>query len=380
MEHIILAYLAGECTEEERAQLEAWVLEGEHRGEFRGVTGAYHLARTALLWDRINATRAERLLRERLARGRRRRFMARYSAAAVFLLAGAALWWYAGGDGDDRTTGDAMLLVDKAIPTLTLPDGQVIEIDSLLEERQLPGDLSVTWDEAAAIEYERGTLAGEEEVRHHVLTVPKGCEFKIVLADGSRVWLNAGSVLTYPARFTAASREVSLSGEAYFEVAPAAGAPFRVTTRGMELTVLGTSFDIRAYPDEPELFTALISGKTLQRFDGCEEEVVLRPGEGVAYDVQGRSTRVVKADIEEVLSWKEGRIIARHRSLEEIFRLLNKWYDFEVTYADPTLKDIRFYLNMKRYDNVQEVLDNLCSTGGISFSRMGNTIHVSREG
>jgi ferric-dicitrate binding protein FerR (iron transport regulator) len=377
IEHRIMAYLSGEISDEEKQQLNEWLQEEPHRKEFRELARACNLARNALLWDEISLPAAERRVRRRLSRGRRAWWRA---AASIAVIAVAIAWWQrGGGDSTGAGTLPGVARWEKAIPTLTLPDGRVVGVDSLAGEEALPGDIQFTLARASSLEYDRvAPLPPAGDTRYHTLTVPSGCEFTVTLGDGSRVWLNAGSELRYPERFAPGKREVFLSGEAYFEVEHDPRNPFHVKTRGMELTVLGTSFDIKAYPDEAEVVTTLVSGKTLQRFDGRDEEVILLPEQGVIYNTLSRAVTKVDADLEEALSWKEGRIIARHRTLEEIFRLLSKWYDFEVVYTRPALKDIRFYLNIKRYENIQAVLDNIHSTNGITLSYVNNTIYISQ--
>jgi ferric-dicitrate binding protein FerR (iron transport regulator) len=234
----------------------------------------------------------------------------------------------------------------------------------------------VAWNQSDALEYQRLPAGESGRERRHVLNVPAGCEFSVRLSDGTLVRLNAGSTLTYPDQFAPGSREVMLSGEAYFEVTPDTLAPFRVYAGEMALTVLGTAFDLSAYPDEGVIVTTLVSGRVHQRFG--ELEMTLAPGESAICREEDGTMVKVAADIEEALAWKEGRFIARHRSLEDIFRMLGKWYNFEVVYLDPSLKDVHFYLNIKRYEDIREVLENLSSTNGVTLTYTRDVIYVSR--
>jgi ferric-dicitrate binding protein FerR (iron transport regulator) len=378
MEQEIIAYLAGEATEEDRKRLNEWLQEEGNRQLFRAYVRTYYRARTALAWNTIQLQDAERRVRGRLARHRLRVRLQR--VAAVILLAAGA-WWFAA----TRETSPAPVPVAttneearKVVPRLTLPGGRIIEIDSTFHAGTLPEDLPVTWSRADALEYHRTAPTTDAPI-HHTLSIPVGCEFSVTLPDGTRVHLNAASTLVYPDRFPSATRDVTLVGQAHFEIEADSSHPFRVHVEGMTLTVVGTSFDLRAYPDEPEIVTTLLSGQTLQRFHARDdEEVALHPGESLHYNTRTRVLSREQADIEEATAWRSGRIIARHRTLEEIFRTLAKWYNFEVVYADPALKDVRFYLNIKRYADIRDVLHNLRSTNGITLTYADNTIYVSK--
>jgi ferric-dicitrate binding protein FerR (iron transport regulator) len=376
IEYIITAYLSGEITGEERGRLNEWLREERHQQEFREHARAYYRARAALAWDGIREEQAGQRVNARLSRGRWF-FWARCAASLALIVTAIAWWRVATRDAAPAGT-NPLAGTGPAIPTLTLPDGQVIEIDSTRREGRFPAGLPITWDQASSLEYEQRSPATAAEIQYHTLVIPTGCEFNLLLSDGTRVRLNAGSSLRYPDRFPEGKREVTLSGEAYFEVVHDPRNPFHVKTAEMELTVLGTAFDIAAYPDEAEIVTTLVSGKVLQRFEGYDKEVILLPGEGATYNTHSRSLVKGEADIEEALAWKEGRFIARHRSLEKIFNRLSKWYNFEVVYADPALKEIHFYLNIKRYSDIREVLENLSSTNGVTLTLVKNTIYISK--
>lgn len=216
------------------------------------------------------------------------------------------------------------------------------------------------------------------KITYHTLTVPKGCEFSLTLSDGSRVWLNAGSKLKYPEVFAGDHREVYLEGEAYFEVARNEQASFSVYTRDMNLQVLGTSFNIKAYPDETETVTTLLSGSIEQHYPSSRQTLKLLPSQQSHFDCHTGNLQILEADPEEVLAWKNGKFIARDKTLEEIFRELTRWYDFEVVFTRPALRQLRFHLHTNRYASIREILDNLQSTNGIHFSYIGNKIYISQ--
>jgi transmembrane sensor len=164
----------------------------------------------------------------------------------------------------------------------------------------------------------------------NTLSTPRGGQYQLTLSDGSRVWLNAASSITYPAAFTGNQRTVTISGEAYLEVAPDKARPFRVMTGDQRIEVLGTAFDVNAYSDEPAMATTLIEGKI--RVGSGAVSKLLAPGEqaksnGTQLDI------IPGADIDQVLAWKNGAFSFRHADLPTVMRQLARWYDIDVEYA-----------------------------------------------
>ena len=184
--------------------------------------------------------------------------------------------------------------------------------------------------------------------------------------------------MKYPEVFAGDHREVYLEGEAYFEVARNEQASFSVYTRDMNLQVLGTSFNIKAYPDETETVTTLLSGSIEQHYPSSRQTLKLLPSQQSHFDCHTGNLQILEADPEEVLAWKNGKFIARDKTLEEIFRELTRWYDFEVVFTRPALRQLRFHLHTNRYASIREILDNLQSTNGIHFSYIGNKIYISQ--
>lgn len=262
------------------------------------------------------------------------------------------------------------------VPVLTLNDGKQLALHTSIQEIEEKNNIRLT--DSGRLEYLRLSEATTQEITYNTLTVPYGCEFSVVLSDGSRIWLNAGSELKYPETFPNDSREITLDGEAYFEIASDTARPFYVRTQGMQLKVLGTSFNIKAYPEETEIVTTLISGSIEQHFPATGRKLHLIPSQQSRFNPATGNLQIHKADTEEVLAWKNGKFIARDETLEEILRELSRWYDFEAVFTHSALKSERFYLHTNRYNTIREILDNLQSTNGIRFSYIGNKIYISK--
>jgi ferric-dicitrate binding protein FerR (iron transport regulator) len=206
-----------------------------------------------------------------------------------------------------------------------------------------------------------------EETRYNTVITPRGGEYQLVLSDGTKVWLNAASSIRYPVCFSGKERRVTVVGEAYLEVAKDAAHPFIVTTRQSNIMVLGTSFDVKAYPDEPTDKTSLVEGLVKVSAAG-PGDVLLRPGAQVVVDCR-RSLTVGTANLEEALAWKNGLFVFQSECLESITRKLYRWYNIDIVFNDNTLKDIRFTGRLRRYDDMTVLLDMISSTSRVTFTR-----------
>lgn len=375
----ITDYLSGNLDPEERKRFSQWLKERPERQEAFRETGRTALrARWSGRWTQTDAGKAFARVQKRLHTRRLYRRMVQY--AAVVLVAATAGIFLLRQEGTPTETPLVSTLPhpDNHRPVLTLHNGQSIVLSNELQQ-VIAGTpaIDIRQTDSARLEYTPVSDTMDSEIHYNTLSVPKGCEFSLALSDGTRIWVNAGSTLRYPERFAPGKREVFLSGEAYFEVAPDKANPFYVTTERMQLQVLGTSFDVSAYPDDPVLTATLITGSVAQEFENGER-VMLRPSWQSVYAVAEGTHRVQEADVDAVLAWKNGKFIARDERLEDILQRLSRWYDFQVVYTQPRLKDIRFHIHCERYENVMDILEQVQETYGIRFSEYNGTIYVSQ--
>lgn len=215
---------------------------------------------------------------------------------------------------------------------LTLANGRQLVLDSL-------GNGIVATQNGAQIMLQDGQLAYDpvagatKEVSLNTISTPRGRQFRLVLPDGTKVWLNAGSSLTYPTAFTGGERSVKITGEAYFEIAKDEQMPFRVNINDVTgIQVLGTRFNVNAYADEPGIKTTLLEGSV--RMLSGQNSAVLKPGQTAQAPAAGSSAIQITGDAapEKVLAWKNGLFNFENAGLEEVMRQLARWYDIEVVY------------------------------------------------
>lgn len=375
----ITDYLSGNLAPEERKRFSEWLAERPERQEaFREMGRTVLRARWSGRWAQTDAVKAFARVQKRLHT--RRLYRRLLECAAVVLVAATVSVFFLLPEEEELTMPLASTLPapGEHRPVLTLHNGQSIVLSN--EPQQVIAGtpaIDIRQTDSARLEYTPVSDTMDSEIHYNTLSVPKGCEFSLALADGTRIWVNAGSTLRYPERFAPGKREVFLSGEAYFEVARDTANPFFVKTDRMQLQVLGTSFDISAYPDDPAITTTLLTGSVSQKFESGRQ-TLLRPSQQSVYTVATGTARLQAADIDAVLAWKNGKFIARDERLEDILQRLSRWYDFQVVYTQPRLKDIRFHIHCERYENVMDILEQVQETYGIRFSEYNGTIYVSQ--
>ncbi|WP_320018596.1 FecR family protein [Labilibaculum manganireducens] len=211
---------------------------------------------------------------------------------------------------------------------------------------------------------------------YNTLKVPRLGEYQLVLSDGTKVWLNSESELRYPVKFTGATREVELLGEAYFDVEKNPGKPFFVKTKSTTTRVLGTEFNVSAYPSE-ELNITLVEGSIELNSKQISGEVQLIPGDNANLKIGGDKIYVSQVDVRKYTAWRDGYFYFEKERLEDILTKLERWYDFKVFYQNPAVKDYAFRMRADRNEDFAEIVSRLEQTGRISMKLKGNVIVVS---
>lgn len=290
------------------------------------------------------------------------------AAAAVLLPAAiSAMFLFSGNQKTPPSLlrGQAMLtLGDQSQISLSSNGHQVIHQGGTTIVQQ-GGQLTYTANNAVS-----GALT------YNTLKTAAGAQFNLVLPDGTRIWINAGSSVTYPAIFPDNKRQIEVKGEVYMEVQPDKR-PFWVSTQHQTVQVLGTAFNLQAYSEEPFTFTTLVSGK-IRIVNNYQTAVTLRPGQQAIVNHQSAATTIPvnHAAIEQAIAWKNGYFDFENKKLEDIFRLLSRWYDVQFE-ADPNTRNLQFSAVIARSSSLEEVLSVLAATGAVNFSRKGNTIRVT---
>lgn len=197
-----------------------------------------------------------------------------------------------------------------------------------------------------------------KEVRHNIVSIPRGQMYQVLLNDGSEVWLNADSRLSFPSRFSGDKREVVLKGEAYFKVAHNPDKPFVVVTERMRTQVLGTEFNVKAY-DDAENHVTLVRGSVKVHLSDSGGEVTLTPGQDISYSAEG-SYQVKQVDTTYYLQWMDGYFYFDNVRLADILRELGHWYNIDIEMEDDlALMDLRLHFVAERSESVTQVIEIL---------------------
>lgn len=224
-------------------------------------------------------------------------------------------------------------------------------------------------------EQDSTAIAKVVEEGYNTITVPYGGTYTIELCDGTKVYLNSGTVFEFPSRFSGDRREVKLRGEAYFEVARNEGKPFVVEVNEIAVKVLGTSFNVKSYVDEPGVYTTLVNGSVAIVRDGQPERVI-KPGEQAYYNKAVGTLSISPVDVMEFTAWKDGLFYFKDLVLEEILRIVSRWYDLNVFYMNQGAKSVVYSGKLPMYSSVEDVLRKFEISGDVRFELKGRTLTV----
>src|SRR5690606_2816088 len=271
----------------------------------------------------------------------------RIAAAAAILLVGAFLALigprllseHESPASEGQTLSAVTGLSEPAEAYIKLDDGQVIALNSRVSGNIYSDKVTSINKIGGRLSYDpvsqRGYSAGisEEVPQYHTVVIPKGQQYELILPDGTHVWLNSLSSITFPVRFSRADRTVEITGEAYFEVVHEAERPFLVTAGEQQVKVLGTRFNINAYDDEEIIRTTLVEGKVEVRVPSAgyqpDREIVrvLHPCQQSRFSSDAGRLNVVAVDVHNAIAWKGGLILFEGASIESILRQVSRWYD-----------------------------------------------------
>jgi transmembrane sensor len=337
LESILRKYLEGKATLEETTFLEQYY---EYLGNQSGLSTLLSDTENKKIehrnWERLKAQMDEPS--HTISQHQAFYYMRRWVAAASIILAiGFSGWFSFINNKNDKQQQivDTGITHDIKPPeenraTITLTNGQTVYLDSAaIGSLAVQGSVKLVKLANGKIAYQTESEEIIEKPVFNTLTNPKGSRVvDMTLADGSRVWLNAGSSITYPVVFIKNERSVAITGEAYFEVAPDKTKPFKVTKGEMEVEVLGTHFNVNAYDDEKNIKVTLLEGAV--RLKTNDENQILKPGEQA--QVSGTISILKNVDVEAVMAWKDGRFKFSSVDIETIMRQVARWYNIDIEY------------------------------------------------
>jgi len=388
IEALIEKYLQGTASPEEVAELNNWYRSfDDSEAEIPLASAADLAGLEARLQQRILQTTGHHTTSNRK---RSRPWVA--AAAAVLLMGLMGTAYYLFFAQQQPVVSPAVAVQPKPAPVqivpggnkaiLTLADGSTIVLDSasngVLSQQ---GNIAVEKLDNGLLAYHiNGKIITEnDEAFYNTISTPKGGQYQVTLSDGTKVWLNAASSIRFPVVFTGAMREVTITGETYFEVTKNEHQPFIVQAGNSRVEVLGTHFNINAYDDEASVKTTLLEGKVKVSVAGQTAEQASRylsPGQQSNVGKNGQLRIVDNADTEEAVAWKNGRFQFKSADLKTILRQMARWYKVEVEYRGNV--DLHFTGQLTRNEEVERVFQLLELTGEVHFRTEGRKIIVTR--
>ena len=379
---LIAKKLMGVILPEDEEKLNAWLEEdARNKDLYRRILEVENFSTRDMYAKRLDVEHTWDALKEQVAGQRKRRSL--FSswqigvAASVILLVGIGLYWgfnkkpkvkqvevaahvEMGGAKAILVTsrGDEIVLQDSSVQLITLGGGMVAKNDGV------------------QVSYKENEGAGKEDVlEYNTIRVPRGGEYKLFLSDNTEVFLNSDSEIRFPVKFGKGKRDVFLRGEAFFVVTKDASRPFVVNANDkMSVEVLGTQFNLQAYPDDAFVETTLNEG-AVRVFNG-KQGVRLRPDEQAVYD-EGKFT-VRKVDASSYSAWKEGRFMLLNHSLENIMTRLARWYNIDIFWENPEVKEYHFSGELARYEDFTEILRMLELATRVHFEVKDRTVFVRK--
>lgn len=370
IENLIYNYLQERLSSGEQMRLDEWLNDKPaNKILFDRICDRETILRKARFFDRHSQEKMWESLESKIYKKKKNYFL-RWKIAASLILPLLVGTWLLVNDREKEFGYE--ILSGTACARLELADGTVIALhqDSVYSvELTRGGRLD---NEGGMVSYEQDSIGGVVKEYNEIRT-PRGGEYQIRLPDGTKVWLNAESVLRFPGIFSGDERQVYAQGELYFEVARDSTKPFRVELEAYTVEVTGTEFNIRTYADGPQLTTLVSGGVTIYR----ENEIVcLKPGEEAVLGQAGGTIQVQEADLDSRLAWLQGYFLFDNAKLEDIMDELGRWYNVDIFFENSKVREEHFSLELRRHENFWKVLDLIERAGMVKIVVKKNVIFI----
>ena len=367
IQHLIISSLEGTASEEELLVLQKWLEESEqHFLLFHAYrqdwiqAGCVQRYQTGEAWKKVERRLFHRMPVKHLFLWTR---IAGYAALVVLMIAVGYVFMRRDQDKNRAYVVEGNIEPGGKKAILVLGSDEKVVLGDEAEETLLAGNTTVKKEGNTLVYGEKH--AKETAGEYNRLITPRGGEYAVVLADGTKVWLNSETRLEYPLAFGEHSREVRLSGEAYFEVTKDEARCFNVIMEGATIEVMGTSFNASCYPGEGQCWAVLESGKINLRTD--HGVAAVNVGECASCDIASGKVTVETVDLKYFTSWRYGTFYFYNTPLSEIVQKLGRWYDVHFKFADESLRDVCFSGAALRSKPIDFMLELLSSTQSLKF-------------
>ncbi len=378
MEDLIYKILAKEANEEEREMFNTWLRgSDEHQVFFQKIEQAWYTGKYAAEWEKVKMSRAWEAIEKQYTRRRRRHFWKiGWGAAAVFVSFICVMFLM------DRRTSESMVEVPVGKPgeakaLLVLSSGVKVELDNQVGDTIQENGLPIL-NEDNYIDYSQSNDDVQiKNIMYNELIVPVSGEYRLVLSDGTIVYMNSESKLRYPVKFVGDKRIVELEGEAYFDVSHDEQHPFVVHTEQLCVNVLGTSFNVMAYKQDARTEVTLVNGKVDVESGNINE--MLTPNLQFVMNNMNREYQVRHVNVSTYVDWKSGILNFDAMPLEELGDKLGRWYGMKFFFSKESLKYLKFSGAFKKYNDINYILSLIEATTNVSFKINDDVVVVNEK-
>lgn len=388
IEQYIVTVLSGEASSEEIQLVQKWINESEaNRDYFEKMQCLYkYVAKPSkqdnkqllfdvdAAWGKVQAKTTRQRKTPRFSYLR----WTSYAAAIIALLVILNTFIPSKNSKETNLLTNQLEVNQTNEPVLILENGEKVSLQK--DSFSLQKNYATIHKKDASISYKSDNQETDNEKTEvqHRLVIPKGKTYDLLLADGTHVWLNAETVLTYPTNFNGDQRKVKLKGEAFFDVAKDAQKPFIVELENMDIKVLGTSFNISNYEEDKTECVTLVSG-SVEVNVAQKGTYQITPSEQLSLSEFHQTVNIEKVDTELFTSWKDNKYIFKNARLDDILKKLHRWYDFSVAYEDALMGEKRFSIIIDREDDLSKVLEIISYTSNIKLEYKDKRINVRSE-
>jgi len=384
---LIARDISGHLEKDEKEFLTEWLNNSvENKELYNKILDSQNLAERNRLYESIDTIQAWNKVSVILEVKPKKRIwplVFKYAAAILLpVLLGLTGYWLLHNQSSDVVSPFVQIKAGSRNAVLVMANGKSIELSNDSVKNLIENDGTVIQNKDEELSYNNSNSSDSNSNLLNTLIVPKGGEYSIVLSDGTKLVVNSMSKLVFPVKFSGKKREITLvEGEAYFEVFKDKSKPFIVTVKGVQVEVLGTSFNIKAYPEDNYSYTTLVEGKVkLNLFNQPSNINFLEPDQQAVFNTVSSGIVIQNVDAKQIVQWTTGKYSFTNQTLDEIMKTLSRWYDFEYTFKDESLKTIRFEGSINKLESIETILDIISKTGKVKVQVRDKKITFSKIG
>lgn len=373
---LILLYITGNLNDNEKEALNEWRKEKPYNEMlFSKMTSLEHLNDSFKKFvrdDSFNHKEWMSIKSRTIDKSRRKKIalITKYAAILIIPIVAGAIMYLQYGKSQERSREQRKekleLVTHKgAKALLVLSNGSTIALDSINQKEQSEYSNINVQIKGDTLDYSKSGQIPDKEEALNKLIIQRGSSYNLLLSDGTLIYLNAESELSYPVNFNGTERKVALNGQAFFEVASDSKRPFKVEIGDVQIEVLGTSFGVQAYKSEEKVLTTLTHGKVSLLIK--ESSYELTPGKQAIFDTQSGDITIRNVDVEQYTAWKDGRIVFENTPLRDIMTYLSRLYDIDILFENKSKESIPFSINITKYNNFYEIAELLEKTNQVKI-------------